>query len=128
MLLRRDVKKLRKAGFTDWEIGTLNENLRQRPQVLDLTTIVWQKVLRRRTALIDKWVKSGKSLEQFNKKIMSYYTSTRKASIWDWVKIEYRPSRKVKDFTAALAKRAATARKKAGGRLGRGLGLKGVNA
>ena len=106
----------------------MNENLRQRPQVLDLTTIVWSKVLRRRTALIDKWIASGKSLEQFNKKIMSYYTSTKKASIWDWVRVEYRPARKVKDFTAALSKRAATARKISGDRIGRKLGLKGLGA
>lgn len=130
MLLLRDIKKLRTAGFTDWEIGILNENLRQRPQVLDLTTKVWQAVMSKRRSLRQRWLESGRltegrTLAEFDRRVKAYYLSSRKASVWDWVKLEYRPVTRITDFKAGLERRKATQRRReAAQKLTKGLGLK----
>ena len=109
-LLARQEKSLTKAGFTRYEIDKLQENLREKPQVVDLRQGVWRIVMRKRSDWIKRWFKSGKSWGEFTDMLEKFYRKSKKASPWDWLKMEYPAFAKgvklVKDFRAAAARRA----------------------
>ena len=123
MLRRTQVRQLRDAGYTDWEIGTINENLRQRPQVLNLSEPVWQEAMKKRHAWRERWcVQNDKGMRQFSQMVNAYYRKSKQGSPWDWLKIEYpsfaRRARVIKDFQVKAAKRA---KERLSGVLGKGV-------
>ncbi len=103
-------RRLRNSGFTNTEIGILRENLRQRPQELDLNKGVWQAAMARRRLLVNKWLSEGKTMLDFTLMLERFYIKQKGASPWDWLKVEYpafaRRARNLKDFQVAAAKRA----------------------
>lgn len=106
-LLGRQHKTLSDAGFTEFEMGIFNENLRQAPQVFDLNKPFWQSRLKKRKEWIAKWIKQGGTKISFAKMLNSYYRSSRKASPWDFVKLEYKPPKKVGKYKEAQKRRIA---------------------
>ena len=88
------------------EIGIINENLRQAPQHIDLTRGTWKDVLGKRALWFYRQRRAGRSEAAINKEINSRYMQDKKASPWDFVKIEYHPPTKLSDFKAAQAARA----------------------
>lgn len=38
--------------------------------------------------------------------LVDYYRKSKRTSPWDWVKLEYKPPKKLKDFQEAAKKRA----------------------
>lgn len=105
MLTDRQIQKLRSSGYSLFEIGILNENLRQRPQVFDLTNPAWQAALKSRTAWISSLKRQGAGPERIEHQIQSYYHN-RKATPWDFLKAEYGRLRiRISDFQAAIKAR-----------------------
>ena len=104
-LLGRQEQQLRDAGFTGFELGIFNENLRQAPQVFDLNKPFWQARIKKRKEWVAKWIRDGGTKVSFAKMLNSYYRSSKKASPWDFVKLEYKPPKKASSYKQAQKRR-----------------------
>jgi hypothetical protein len=94
MLTENDIKVFHKGGFTDFEIGMINEGLRERPQKIDPTNSAWQAVFKERLNYIRKGLNAGATLRQIHKKIIAYvrtYVRNRDTgqSPWDFLREAY---------------------------------------
>lgn len=90
MLTDNDIKVFHKGGFTDFEIGMINEGLRTRPQNIDPTNEAWQAVFRDRLNYIRVKLNAGYILRQIHAKIMAYVRNRdRGYSPWDFLREAY---------------------------------------
>jgi len=108
MLTDNDIKVFRRGGFTDFEIGIINEGLRNRPQEIDPTNSAWQAVFRDRLNYIRRGLDAGATLRQIHNKIISYVRGRdRGQSPWDFLREAY-PIRggKKTDFNKRVEARA----------------------
>lgn len=87
MLTDNDIKVFHKGGFTDFEIGMINESLRTRPQNIDPTNKAWQAVFRDRLNYIRVKLNAGYTLRQIHAKIVAYVR--RGYSPWDFLREAY---------------------------------------
>lgn len=106
MLSKKQRVELRKRGFTDVEIGALNENLRDRPHPIDLTEPAWQSVL----AMREMWViiqkQAGIEPGEIRNVINQWhFASEKKNPIWGLLRVEYARIHRgqISDFRAAYA-------------------------
>lgn len=91
---------MRKGGLTDFEIGVINENLRTRPQQLDITNEAWQSYFRARLGYIQDGIRRGKSMQAIQSKIISFIRQ-QKGTPWDFLRDAYPvKGHKRKDFQA----------------------------
>lgn len=88
MLTREEINEMRKGGLTDFEIGVINENLRERPQQLDITNEAWQSLFRSRLDYIRTSMKQGKSLTAIRNKIITFI-QRQKGTPWDFLRDAY---------------------------------------
>lgn len=107
MLTANQRDRLRKSGFSTYEIGVLNSDLEERPQKIDLSSGVWKDVIRRRRQWVSRMLKSGKTLSQAMAKANRRYIVDDEASVWDFVKAEYRPPGRIENYAVAQKRRAA---------------------
>lgn len=90
MLTDNDIKVFHKGGFTDFEIGMINEGLRERPQKIDPTNSAWQAVFKERLNYIRKGLNAGATLRQIHKKIIAYVRNRDTGqSPWDFLREAY---------------------------------------
>ena len=108
MLSRKQRNEFRRAGFTDAELGALNESLRDRPQVFDISDPAWQQVLAMRKIWIQKQLDAGELRGNINHKInMWLWQSKERNPIWGLLRAEYARifGHKLKDFQRAYVKK-----------------------
>ena len=108
MLSRKQRNEFRKAGFTDVEIGSLNESLRERPQIFEISDRPWQEVLTRRRIWVQKQLDAGMLRGDINHRInMWLFQSKERNPIWGLLRSEYSRimGRKLKDFQRAYVKK-----------------------
>ena len=90
MLTENDIKVFRKGGFTDFEIGMINEGLRERPQTIDPANEAWQAVFKERLNYIRSKLNAGYTLRQIQSKIAAYVRNRDKGqSPWDFLREAY---------------------------------------
>ena len=108
MLSRKQRNEFRKAGFTDSELGSLNESLRDRPQVFDTSDIAWQTVLAKRKIWVQQQLDAGELRGDINHKINLWlFTSRERNPIFSMLRAEYARifGHKLKDFQRAYVKK-----------------------
>lgn len=108
MLTNEDIKVFKRGGFTDFEIGMINEDLRLRPQTIDPNSAAWQQVFKARLDYIRTCLSKRMSLGSIYAKIISYSKSkNREHTPWDFLREIY-PVRgqKRSDFQKRIDARA----------------------
>lgn len=107
MLTSDDIKIFHKGGWTDFEIGTINEDLRLRPQIINPRNDAWQAVFKERLNYIQTKLNQGYSLSQISAKLVAYLMGKKEHSPFDYIREAY-PIRgeKKTDFNARVAARA----------------------
>lgn len=102
-----DYQRLRNVGFTEYEIEQLSNatDPSGNPQPpIDLNSAPWEATLEsRKWWLVDK-IEKGWSEEEINETINNFYMRDRRRSPWDFLKIEYRPPKRV-DYWSAMRNR-----------------------
>lgn len=97
MFTMAEISTLRRAGFIPREINefqwAVSEN--GKPYVTDLESPVWRDVIRHRKEMIAKLDEQGWSRAEIAAGIERFYTMRGKFSPFDWLKIEYRPLKRV---------------------------------
>lgn len=98
MFTMAEISTLRRAGFIPREINefqwAVSEN--GKPYVTDLESPVWRDVIRHRKEMIAKLEEQGYSKAEQRAGIERFYTLRGgKFSPFDWLKIEYRPLKRV---------------------------------
>ena len=102
MLTQREISIMRRGGLTDFEIGIINENLRTRPQEIDVTNEAWQSYFRARLNYIRTSLRQGKSLREIRNKIISFLQH-HKGTPWDFLRDAYPvKGHKRSDFQARI--------------------------
>ena len=104
-LLSWQARRLREAGFTSFELGMLRENLRQRPQVLDLDLPSWRETMADRRKWLSIMLKKHQP-HQIELILRRFYISQRAATIWDFIRAIYPRTKKVSGYREAQAERA----------------------
>ncbi len=98
MLTQAQIKAMRKGGLTDFEIGIINENLRERPQNIDITNEAWQAYFRSRLEYMTTMHKQGFSWKAIHAKIITFL-QRQLGTPWDFLRDAYPiKGRKRKDF------------------------------
>jgi len=104
MLNRKNVQILRKAGFLDEEINAFSSMVTPDGQPQDVNRLMetgpWRAMIAARTAYWQQERKAGRSAAAITLKIRSYYRAFTKRRPWDFIKREYHPPKKIKDFQA----------------------------
>ena len=89
---------MRRNGLTDWEIGTINENLRERPQSIDVTNAAWQAYFKKRLDFIAANRRKGVSMKAIHHKIITFL-QRQLGTPWDFLRDAYPiKGKKRKDF------------------------------
>lgn len=98
---------LREAGFTKMEVGMIDSAQAKdgSPQDTDISVGVWQSVIESRKDYIGRLGDEGWEDGEIQDAIDSYYEGDE-ANPWDFLKIEYRPPKKLTDFQYAAAQNA----------------------
>lgn len=106
-LSNNDRSLLRRAGFIPWEIRKLNEAVYPdgRPQVINLETEAWKAVIHSRYAWITDKLENGWSSKRISGAVMGYYIGKRERTPFDFLKVEYKPPRKLTDYQEAMQTR-----------------------
>lgn len=98
MLTQQEIKIMRKGGLTDFEIGIINENIRERPQNIDVTNEAWQSYFKSRLEYIASMRKRGFSWKTIHDKIISFL-QRQQGTPWDFLRDAYPiKGHKRKDF------------------------------
>ena len=114
MLSRDDIKKLQAHHITPMEIAQLNTAVLANgsPQFINLDTVGWQSMMKRRKAWVEgKWKKAGGTERGYLGMMQRFYASqpTGDNYIFTFLRAEYLRYLKPQqvDYVAAAAKRAA---------------------
>ena len=99
-LTNDDKTTLRRAGFIPWEIKKYDEAVTPdgKPQHTNLSTATWQAVIQSRHAWMTDKLQKNWSRQQIAGAIMGYYIMQRGRNPYDFLKIEYKPPRKLSDY------------------------------
>lgn len=107
MINRRDIQILRQHGFINYEIRQFMEA--ETPdgetQYVNIDTKPWQAALRSRRTWVLQMRKRSWANERIVRCILDYYVRGTRRSPWDFIKIEYRPPRKLTDYEAKVKSR-----------------------
>ena len=106
MLTQEQIKVFRAGGFTEFEIGVINENLRTRPQEIDPESEAWQQVFKNRLNFIRSKLNQGMPLGAIHDRIISFL-SRQKGTPWDFLREAYPlKGSKRSDFNKRIEARA----------------------
>lgn len=99
-----DAENLRRAGFTEYELDLLANA--KTPDGKDQPAIkidgpAWQSSLRSRRQWYDDRIANGWTEQQIINAVFSYYAADKKRTPFDFLKIEYRPRKRV-DYYAIM--------------------------
>lgn len=118
----RDTKRLKEAGFINYEIGqfggAVTPSDEWQPPV-NLNSPVWVVAMSKRRRWVKEKLDQGLTKKQINKILVNYYfrRGILKRTAFDFIRAEYKPPGKLKDFIKV-------ARRRARDRISRGLGGK----
>ena len=104
-----DAQLLMQAGFIEKEIMDLADAVTPAgtPQPpINLDSPAWQAMIQSRMEWVADKVNQGWSEWQIREEIMAYYARSGSRSPFDFLKLSYRPSKRV-DYFAALANQKA---------------------
>jgi hypothetical protein len=93
-----DAERLHRAGFLDAEIeefSSAQDSLGRNQPPINLSSPVWQSVLRSRRDWTDERLRRGWTPEEIENEIKRYYRMRDTRSPWDFIKAEYRPRARV---------------------------------
>lgn len=109
-----EVEILLKAGFHPrLEIPEYTKAVAKdgTPQVLNLNSETWKATINRRIEWMKQLHKAGLTYNQIMRRIERMYQQDPKLSPWDFVRKEYEPAKKTKDFQSAYERREESKRK-----------------
>ncbi len=86
IMTKEQIAEFHNGGFTEFEIGQINEDLRLRPQQIDPWNEQWQQVFKARLGYIRSMQRAGHTLKQIHDKLIAYVTKSRGKSPWDFIK------------------------------------------
>lgn len=112
-MLSHDQKlKLQRAGFTPYEIRRIDEAKTPdgKPQKAVLSDGPWQDAMANRFAYVRRLRQKGWKPVEIARAINSYYRKYKKASPFDFLKLEYKPPKKLTDYRSSLTFRKSRAR------------------
>lgn len=99
-----DAEKLRRVGFTDYEINAFAEGKtpdgKDQPTI-NLSSEVWQRVMSSRGKWNADKIAKDWTVEERENAVMDYYVRSAERNPWDFLKAEYQPPLK-KDYYEAL--------------------------
>ncbi len=115
---------LRAEGFIPEEIKAWDEatNPDGTPHSIDFNSETFKDMRRDRRSWARERRYEGWSKEQMDTDLYDYFQARQGKSPWEFLQANYRPPRKLRDFSAASRKRATKRREKARKRIRRGLG------
>lgn len=120
-LTKTQREKLRDAGFMPFEIRRIS-NARTPDgsfQEIDISGPAWQSTIESRRTWVASLIRAGWSKDDIRASLRRYYRRRRGRSPFDFLKIEYRPPKRLTDFQYALKLRS---RSRITRDLGRGYG------
>ena len=102
-----DARTLRRSGFIAWEVKKYDEAVAPdgTPQVINLQTKTWQAAIASRRAWVSDKIRRGWPKAQIAGAIMGYYIMKKERNPFDFIKIEYKPPKKLTDYQEATKKR-----------------------
>ena len=102
-----DVRILRRSGFLPWEIRKYNEAVAPdgTPQVINIHSKTWEAAITSRRAWVSDKIRRGWPRAQIAGAIMGYYVMKRERNPFDFIKIEYRPPKRLTDYQETVKKR-----------------------
>lgn len=107
MLSEEAKKTLEEAGFTKMEIGIIDRSeTKGTPQQTDISAGVWQSAIESRKTFVGRMADEGLDAGDTQDMVDEYYAGEGEATPWDFIKIEYKPAKKLADFAYATAQRA----------------------
>jgi hypothetical protein len=108
LLTPKQVMILRQAGFIPYEIAKYSAAVDRKgnAQNIDLTTGTWQGVISKRRSYVTAMIKKGWSRQKITDAFMRFYSQKKGSQPFDWLKVEYKPPRKLTDFAFAVKMRA----------------------
>lgn len=106
-LTNEDKYRLRRVGFLEEEIRAFDEAVDPagKPQKINLDTGTWRDAMRSRLAWLRNMKRVGIPDDRIAAGIRRYYRMGSGRSPWDFLKIEYRPPRRLTDYQIALKSR-----------------------
>ena len=106
----RDAELLRHAGFLEQEIEQIASAVTAKgePQPpIDITSPIWTAVMEsRREWWLDK-IGRGWTESEITNELQNYYRRDKSRNPFDFIRAEYRPPTKRKDYLELIRKRAA---------------------
>lgn len=106
-----DAFRLRLAGFTDYEVMEManakTADGKDQPPI-DINSSTWKSMMESREKWISDKINRGWNDEQIDNEVMDYYRRDERRSPFDFLKLEYRPPKKV-DYWEAIRNRKRAA-------------------
>lgn len=103
-----DRQILDKSGFIEEEIDAFGDARApdDTPQVINIQSGTWQDAIRSRLAWWNDKRNMGWPEVKIREALRRYYRQDEERSPWDFIKVEYRPPKRLTDYQDARQKRA----------------------